>query len=374
MQTITIIGSGFAGLTAVKTIRKYNKEININLISPKAELIYLPSLIWIPSGKVKADDLRINLNNFFTSMSVNHISDEVIGIEDKTVLTKNNNNIISDAIIIASGGKFIKKLPGIESVITPCEGINAALDIKTKLAKLQKGTIAIGFASNPKEQSAMRGGPMFEFLFGIDKQLRKEKRRQNFELVFFTPADKPGARLGEKAVQSLLSEMKKHDIKTHLGHKIQGFTKDKIITQGGEIAADLILFMPGMTGNDWFDSTNLSRSAGGLLLADKFCQIKGSNNIFVAGDSGSFPGPKWMPKQAHMADLQAEAAAKNVLLALENKPVKHTFNIELICIVDSLNKGMLVKRTSDKSLVLPPSRLFHYSKRIFAWWYLRKYR
>jgi sulfide:quinone oxidoreductase len=48
-----------------------------------------------------------------------------------------------------------------------------------------------------------------------------------------------------------------------------------------------------------------------LLKADKFCQIEGADKVFVAGDSASFPGPQWMPKQAHMADLQAEAAAKN---------------------------------------------------------------
>ena len=37
---------------------------------------------------------------------------------------------------------------------------------------MQGGTIALGFAGNPNEPSAMRGGPMFEFLFGIDAQLR----------------------------------------------------------------------------------------------------------------------------------------------------------------------------------------------------------
>ena len=50
MKKITIIGSGFAGLTAVKTIRKKDKQAEITLISPKAELVYMPSLIWVPSG------------------------------------------------------------------------------------------------------------------------------------------------------------------------------------------------------------------------------------------------------------------------------------------------------------------------------------
>jgi NADH dehydrogenase FAD-containing subunit len=45
MKKITIIGSGFAGLTAVRTLRKQDKTLEITLISPKAELVYMPSLI-----------------------------------------------------------------------------------------------------------------------------------------------------------------------------------------------------------------------------------------------------------------------------------------------------------------------------------------
>jgi len=37
---VTIIGAGFAALSAVKQIRKQNKNIEITVISPKAEFIY----------------------------------------------------------------------------------------------------------------------------------------------------------------------------------------------------------------------------------------------------------------------------------------------------------------------------------------------
>ncbi len=81
-----------------------------------------------------------------------------------------------------------------------------------------------------------------------------------------------------------------------------------------------------------------------------------------------------MPKQAHMADLQAAAAAQNALDALDNKPASHTFKIELMCIVDSNNKGMYVSRTMKRSIILPNCRLMHYAKQLFGWWYLRQYR
>ena len=81
-----------------------------------------------------------------------------------------------------------------------------------------------------------------------------------------------------------------------------------------------------------------------------------------------------MPKQAHMADLQAEAAAKNVLAELNMKPATNTFKVELMCIVDSVNKGMLVARNEKRSLVLPACRAFHWLKRAFEVKYLRQYR
>jgi sulfide:quinone oxidoreductase len=171
-----------------------------------------------------------------------------------------------------------------------------------------------------------------------------------------------------------MREMAKRGIETHLGHKMKGFEANKVLTEGGEIEADLIVFMPGMTGNTWFDNTDLPRSPGGMLKADRYCRVEGWDRVYVAGDSGSFPGPDWLPKQAHMADLQATAAVANLLGEFQGKPPSETFKAELVCIVDSRNSGMLVARTEERNLVLPSSPVFHWAKRAFEWWYLRPYR
>lgn len=375
MNTVTIIGSGFAALSAAKRLRKANTSLDITLIAPKPEFIYLPSLIWMPNGLRTAEDLRIDLTRFFCKHDIGFHQGSATGLEEGgRVVVTDKGKVKNDALLIACGGRFIKKLPGIEHAITPCEGIAAGEAIRDRLKAMQGGKIAIGFASNPNEQSSMRGGPMFEFLFGIDTQLRKEGRRDNFTLTFFSPAQQPGNRLGPKAVQGLLKEMKKRDINTHLGHKMVRFEADKVITEGGEIPADLILFMPGMTGNPWFDNTDLPRSPGGLLQANHLCQVPGWERVYVAGDAGSFPGPDWMPKQAHMADLQAVAAADNILAEFEGQTPSRSFKIELVCIVDSQNEGTLVGRTEKYNLMLPPCRAMHWLKRAFEWWYLRDYR
>ena len=375
MKKVTVIGSGFAGLTAVRQLRKLDSTLEITLVSPEPVLQYYPSLIWVPAGLRKREDILIPLDKFFRKMRVNYHRASATGLrEGGRILETDNGEIANDGLIIASGGRFIKKLPGIEHAITPCEGIDAAEQIRDRLKTMQGGSIAVGFAGNPKEPSAMRGGPMFEFLFGIDRQLRDEGRRDNFRIVFFSPAPKPGNRLGPRAVEGLLEEMKKRGIETRLGHKMRGMEAGKVMTEGGEFDADLILFMPGMTGNTWFDNTDLPRSEGGLIKADRQCRVEGMEHVYVAGDSGSFPGPDWMPKQAHMADLQAEAAAKNLVAEFNGQPADASFKVELVCIVDANDRGMLVSRTEKRSLVLPSLRAFHWLKRAFEWWYLRQYR
>ncbi|PVV16431.1 MAG: pyridine nucleotide-disulfide oxidoreductase [gamma proteobacterium symbiont of Ctena orbiculata] len=375
MHRVTIVGSGFAALTAIKTLRSKDKSIEITVVSPKAEFHYLPGSIWIPSGIRQPQDLIIPLDPFFRRMGVEHRTAQAEGLsDDGRVLLSSDGEIENDGLIIASGGRFIKKLPGIEHAITPCEGIAATVRIRDRLRQLEGGTIAIGFSGNPKEPSAMRGGPMFEFLFGIDRQLRLERRRDKFKLIFFTPAEKPGQRLGPKAVSGLVQEMAKRDIETHLGHKMVKFTETGAVTEGGSFDADLILFMPGMTGNQWFDDTKLPRSPGGLIKADVNCRVEGMERVYVAGDSGSFPGPDWMPKQAHMADLQAAAAAKNLAAEFSGEAPGETFKVELVCIVDSQTSGMLVARTENRNIVMPNMVIFHWMKRLFEWWYLRQYR
>jgi len=375
MQRITIVGSGFGALTAIQQLREQGFKSALTVVSPKPEFVYYPGLIWVPSGLRSADDLRIDLKPFFRRMGVTHVAGSATGLRDGgRLLETTDRDIANDGLVIASGGRFIKKLPGIEHAITPCEGIAAAEAIRDRIKAMDGGRVAMGFAGNPNEPASMRGGPIFEFLFGLDRQLRREGRRDRFRIIFFTPAERPGNRLGPKAVEMLLKEMTKVGIDTHLGHKLKGFEADKILTEGGDVPADLIVFMPGMTGNQWFDNTELPRSSGGLIQADAQCRVAGFERTYVVGDSGSFPGPEWMPKQAHMADLQARAAAKNLVAELNGGEPQATFKVELVCIVDANDRGMLVARTEKRNIVLPPSPLFHWLKRGFEWWYLRQYR
>jgi sulfide:quinone oxidoreductase len=159
---ITVLGAGFGALSTVRELRQRDASAEITLVSPHAELHYLPGSIWIPSGLRTRAQLVVPLDNFFARMRVRHIAAEVTGLQPggRAVQTS-AGEVANDALVIATGGRFLKKLPGIEHAITPCEGIAAAEQIRERLRSLSGGTIAVGFAGNPNEPTAVRGGPMF---------------------------------------------------------------------------------------------------------------------------------------------------------------------------------------------------------------------
>jgi len=376
MTHIVILGSGFGALTAVRQIRKRNIDAQITLVSPNKFLAYLPSLIWMPSGLRKASDINVKLDNFFTKHKVAWHQGSVTNVTNGGRRVETDNGMLTnDYLVIATGSRFIKKLPGLtEHAIIPCEGTTAGQMIHDRIAEMQGGTIAIGFGTNPKEPKAVRGGPMFEFLFGIETMLRRQGRRDKFKLVFFNGSPNPGIRLGEKAVAGLLKQMAKRGITTHLGAKPIRIEADKVVTEREEIPADLVLMMPGMTGPIWLDNTDLPRSEGGFVQSDAKCRVAGMKGTYVVGDTGSYPGPDWLAKQAHQADLQAEAAVANIADEVAGRKPSNDFKAELICIVDTQDTGILVFRNEKRSIFLPPLKVFHFAKRIFEGMYLRPYR
>ncbi len=375
MTRITILGAGFGALTTLRELRRRKVDADITIIAPQDQMHYLPSSIWIPAHLRRADELRIPLAHFFAKHRADFMRASVTGLgEGGRVVHTDSGDVPNDHLVIATGGRFIRKLPGIENALVPCEGLAVAEEIERRLSKMDGGSIAIGFATNPNEQGSMRGGPMFEYLFIIDSLLRKSGRRARFDITFFSPAPRPGARLGERAVDGLLAEMKSRDIKTHLGNKMVRFEPGKVVTEGGEIKADLILFMPGLTGPAWLEKSGLPLSPGGMVVGDAQCRVKDHQNVWVVGDSGSFPGPDWMAKQAHQADLQAAAAAANIDAILSRREPTSAFKAELICIVDMLDAGVLVYRSEKFNFVSPKLRVFHWLKGLFEGYYLRHFR
>src|SRR3546814_3311805 len=124
-------------------IRRPPRSTRTDTLFPYTTLFRSPSLIWIPSGKRSGDALLVPLARFFERHEVRWHRGSVSQVLDggRRVVT-DQGEIRNDVLVIATGGRYLRKLQGIEHAIIPCEGIAAAESIRDRLAAMDGGTIA----------------------------------------------------------------------------------------------------------------------------------------------------------------------------------------------------------------------------------------
>lgn len=361
---IVLIGAGFAALAAARALRRLRPHARIRLIAPTRHFVYRPSLIWVPIGLRKASQIEVPLAPFLAKHAMYFTPATVTGIVDRgrTVLTS-LGPVRNDALIVATGASFGSGLDGAGHALSLCEGVGSAERVRARLLAMQGGRIAIGCGENPHQAGATRCGPMLELLFGIDTWLRRRGKRAQFALSFFSTCGEPFESFGKRAAERLQAELDRRDIESSVGLALRGFSPTAMLTEGGSIAAEMIVFTPGLSGPSWLAESELPRSSGGFVAADDHCAVSGLDLVFAAGDVGSFPGPAWSPKLAHMAHMQASVAAANLDAALNEKPQTSRLHHELACVIDTLDGGFILYRDEAHAIASPPAMPLHWAKR-----------
>lgn len=376
MKKAIILGGGFAGVEAAIMLQK-SKLFEVTLISERDYLYLYPVSIWIPTGEIDFKNTKLPLQDIQKKYPFRLITDKVESIKtaENTVVLK-QQSLNYDYLIIATGSDKLKP-KGAEHTFTICGAPESNLAFKEEFIKLVKkgsGNIAIGFGGNPKDKSAVRGGPAFELIFNIDNYLRKKKIRNNFNLTFFAPMEEPGAKMGKRAMQMVRSLFKKLDLHQHFGLKIMEFESDGIVFENGsKLNSDLTMFIAAGTGSALFKETGLALSESGFIQIDEYCKVKSSHNIYAIGDAAALEGPEFTSKQGHLAEIMGRIAAHNIVETEKGSCNYQNYkkHISILCVMDTGNGAAYVYRDSKKAFVIPMPVVGHWMKK--AWGYYVKW-
>jgi sulfide:quinone oxidoreductase len=310
MVKVLVLGGGFAGVEAAIYLRK--QELDVTLVSDRDYFYIYPTSIWIPTGEVTKEDVSVPLDKLAFAHGFRVIVDPVTKIEAKAKkVTLESGRILDeyDYIVVALGqGKI--QLEGMEHTLSICGKPEEATELYERLDALTlkgSGKIAMGFGGNPKDASAVRGGPAFEVLFNVDTYLKRKGIRKNFELTFFAPMDKPGQKMGEKALVMMDKMFKMTNINKQVGSKITSFEADGInFEDGTKLESDLTMFISAGTGHNIVEASDLPLSDAGFVVTNEYNEIEGFENIYAIGDSAALMGPDWKAKQGHVAEVMAK--------------------------------------------------------------------
>lgn len=370
MKRVLILGGGFAGIQTAIQLQKSGK-FHVTLVSDRDFLYLYPISIWVPVRKKEINDVKVPLSKIQKKYRFETIIDTVTEIHSsqKKVVCA-NQTLNYDYLVVAFGADKMKH-KGLENTLSICGKPEIAVAMREKIdALIQQGSgkIAVGFGGNPKDKSAVRGGPAFELVFNIHNLLKKKKIRSNFELTFFAPMDEPGAKMGKGALPMLNKMFGQYKIEKRFGKKITDFEERAVVFEdGSRLESDLTLFIPASAGHHVLQTSDLPVTEAGFIKIDTNCQVEGIKNVYAIGDISAMEGPEWIAKQGHVAELMGRTAAHNILVTETGNGTKKQYHESpnILCVMDTGNGAAFVFRNIKTSFIIPMPVVGHWMKK--AW-------
>jgi sulfide:quinone oxidoreductase len=374
MQKVLVLGGGFAGVEAAIYLKK--QELDVTLVSDRDYFYIYPTSIWIPTGEVTREDVSVPLDKLAMKHGFELIVDPVTQLDAarKKVILKSGRTLEGYTYMVVALGQDKIQHKGMEHTLSICgkpEEATALYERLDTLIQKGEGKIAMGFGGNPKDTSAVRGGPAFEVLFNVDTYLKKKGVRDNFELTFFAPMEKPGQKMGEKALVMMDKMFKMTNINKKIGSKITSFEKDGICFEDEtKLESDLTMFISAGTGHHILKESGLPLSDANYIVTNEYNEIEGFEGIYAIGDSASLMGPEWRAKQGHVAEVMAKNVAYNIMNRIQNIDSKQSYmeHLNILCVMDTGNGAAFVYRSEKGGKMIPMPIVGHWMKKMWGWY------
>jgi sulfide:quinone oxidoreductase len=372
-KTALVLGGGFGGLESAIQLRRRGFEVR--LVSNRPFLFMYPTSIWIVTGETRLEDVTLDLAGLARRHGFAFRQGTVESIDPAgRAAVVDGERLAADHLVIAMGGDKMRP-KGSEHTHTICGAPEQTVRLREALDALlarREGKIAMGFGGNPKDGSAVRGGPAFELVFNVDTLLRRRGLRDRFELTFFAPMPSPGARMGEKAVGAIQEMFGRLGIGMRFGKKIVSFDPGAVAFEdGSRLLADLVLFVAAGDGHAVVKASPLPRNEAGFVRIDGGCAVPGFPGVWAVGDAAALEGPDWRAKQGHIAEVMARVAAQNALAAEEGRPERESYvgHLNILCLLDMGNGAAWVYRDDEKARMIPLPLVGHWMKKGWGTYY-----
>lgn len=368
-KRVLILGGGFAGIESAIFLDK--SIFDVTLVSDRNYFFIYPISIWIPTGEISFKDVTLPLDALGKKHGFEVVQDKVSRIEAKNSKVYLSDEVVSYDYLIVALGQGKMQLPGLEYSLSTCGLPEESIKMQAsfdELIKKGKGTIAFGFGGNPKDTSAVRGGPAFELIFNFIHKLKKLNLYDQFEIIFYAPMKEPGKRMGGNGVKMLDKFFDKVGVKKKIGVPIKSFSKGLItFKDDSSIQCDLNIFIPGGSGHPVLTASDIPLTEAGYIKADEYNRVDGFQNVYAVGDVAALLGPAWAAKQGHIAEIMSRNAATN-LKAIETgrgKLRSYIKHLNILCVMDMGNGAAFTYRKGDKDFIIPLPIVGHWIK--IAW-------
>jgi NADH dehydrogenase len=322
MKHVVILGGGFAGVAAAKSLVEQNvRDTRITLIDQHSYHTFTPSLYELATSEEPQKNIAIPFKEIFGN-KVHVVVDQVekIDAENSQIKLKKNDPVSFDYLIIALGSESAYfGIPGLAEFSMPLKSVDDAVAIRNKI----KDVCCKEGVCHRKTELLIGGGGFSGTELAAEMLMYKTRlaRQNGLDKDCLVVSILQGS-------DRLLNELDPHvsgiatkriagpNVKFCFGGHIKEVTKSQVRTDDGkEYGYNILVWTGGVKANHLVKESGLPVSDHGQFLANKFLQVNEFPNIVSCGDVTEFMDPKSgkpAPGVAQVAEEEGKVVGENV--------------------------------------------------------------
>ncbi|PSG99373.1 MAG: hypothetical protein BRC29_04585 [Nanohaloarchaea archaeon SW_7_43_1] len=293
-EKVVVAGAGFGGVHSALELAQ--RGYDVELIDKDGYHLFTPALIYIARGSMEAEDISMNLNDFFSDTSVEFSREKIVGIDPDEEVVETTSGAHSYDNLVVSLGYDIASF-GID--------ISDALEVYTL-----EGAKKVDREAEEAESALIVGSGY------VGVEVACELRERGIEVTLVDRSTGPMPRSSKEVSEKVLESLNSRDISFRGGQAVEEVNEDGIVLENGErIEAEMVVWLAGMQSSELVQRDfNCGRSG---IEVNSGLNSHEYSNVFALGscaDAGC-------EVTAYNAIGQAETIAENIGRA-DNKSLK----------------------------------------------------
>jgi NADH:ubiquinone reductase (H+-translocating) len=332
---VVVVGGGFAGLAAVKTLSKVKPPVRTTLLEQHNYHLFQPLLYQLATGVVQPADIAHPVRGIlrrYRRASVRMATVSGVDFEGREVLTDEGGRFGYDYLVLAAGATTNTfGIPGVEEHSFPLKTMPDALRLRAHL--LRQFELA---DNNPAEIArgaltvvVVGGGPTGVEMAGALHELFKHVLVHDFpdldvaqaRVVLLEATDHLLAPFHPSSRKHALDILRRRGVEVRLGQAMERATPDEVVLKDGTlIPTRTLIWGAGVKANPLADVLGLEQTRGGRILVGEDLSVPGRPEVFVVGDlAGAGDGKGGLlPQVAQPAIQEARHAGLQIEKTLQD--------------------------------------------------------
>lgn len=326
-KKLVIIGGGFAGALVAHELEN---QFNLTLIDTKNYFEFTPGILRTLVQPTHIKKIQVIHSHYLKYAKL--INGKVENIDEKYVYL-NNKKINYDYLVIASGSSYDRIIKQPNSIAA-----NRAKVLKEKYNDIIKA----------KKIIIIGGG-----LVGVELSAELASHFKDKEITIVEYNNRLISRQSEKSSEYAKNFLGKRNVNIMFNEMITDVSKNILKTESGKkIDYDIVFSCTGIKPNSDFMKKNFINKLDdkGFIKANKYLQLEGYDNIFVAGDVANINEEKL----AQNAQIHARLIIENLKNLKNNNPLKEYKSKQRLMVI-SLGKydGILTYKNFKLAGIIP---------------------